>query len=205
MQCVENDDAPHPSLAEPVDRMRGVEKTDVPQKSVQGPLLTEDLLDADGSHKRRHDHRNKHQCPEKGFAWKKKPIAYPGKRNGYESRHQRAPHAHLEGVPEPFEVKRIPENLNNVGDREFAIRTYKCAAERLGDGPEKEERKEKGREKEHESRELPAHFTIPSFLASWAASWYWRRNLSASSLARRTSSRRFLEESASLRIVFEDS
>ena len=85
MEGVENDHAPYPPLAQPVDRMGRVEQADVFQQGIQRALLAEDLLDTDSANKRRHDHGNQHQRAEEGFSGKKKTVAHPSQRDGYES------------------------------------------------------------------------------------------------------------------------
>ena len=165
VQGIENNDAPYPPLAQPVDRMGRVEQADVLQKGIQRALLAQDLFDANRSNERRHDHWHKHQRAEEGFSGKKETVTHPSERNRNERGEQCAPDTHLERVPESLDIERIPENLGDVVDRKLSIRSDKSPIERLTDRPEKEQREENGCDEEDESGELLTHFPSRANLA----------------------------------------
>ncbi len=86
MERVEDYDSPEPSLAQPVDGMVGIHQATRFKKGIEGSLLSEDLLDSDGSHKGRQDHGNEHEPVEEGFCGKQKTVTDPGQWDGYDSR-----------------------------------------------------------------------------------------------------------------------
>ena len=191
--------APNPPLAQPINRRGWVQNPEFRKQGIQRPLLTEDLLHPDCSHKRRHDHWNQHQSAKERLSGKNKPVADPSQRHRNQAGKQGAEDTDPKGIPEPLEVEWIPENLGDVVEREPPVSSHKSSPHRLRDRPQEEQGEKNSSQGEDDFGELVGHY-FPS-LARRAASWYWARKWSDSSLASRTSSIRFLESSATFNRV----
>ena len=119
--------------------------------------MTKDLLHSDRTNEGRQHHGNQYQRPQKRLAWKNKPIAEEGERDGDEHGQHGASDSHQERVPEPFEVDRIAENLGRIVERELSIRPDKGPAQSLANRPYKKYRKKHSSDEEHKFGEDVGH------------------------------------------------
>ena len=128
MQGVHHDDSPKATLAEPVDGILGVHEAHRLQQGIERAFLAEYLFNADGTDKRRQDHRYEDDPRENALPGKDVAIAEKGEGKGKKYRQNRARDGKQEGVNQAFKVDGISKNLYDVGRSQCPIGCEKGAA-----------------------------------------------------------------------------